>query len=154
MEKHKQEWHGGTNLKEYKIWEAMKRRCYATSDKSYPNYGGRGIIVCERWIHSFKNFLEDMKQRPSDTHTIDRINNNGNYTPENCRWTTRKEQIKNRRCAHNLTFNGTTKTMLEWSNITGIDYFTLHKRIKHGWTTEDALTKPWQYHHPKARLTV
>lgn len=90
--------HGMTNSSEYYIWCGMKSRCFNENNKRYKNYGGRGITVCDRWRDSFENFYEDMGPRPSSIHQIDRINNDGNYEPGNCKWRTPSENCLNRRC--------------------------------------------------------
>lgn len=94
--------HGCSLSKEYYAWAAIKQRCYNPKHNAYKNYGGRGITVCERWLNSFDNFLADMGEAPSKNHSIDRINNEGNYEPENCRWATAKQQANNKRCSRTL----------------------------------------------------
>jgi hypothetical protein len=129
---------------EYVVWMKMFDRCRNPRVHNYHRYGGRGITVCERWSN-YPAFLEDMGRRPSNLHRIERINNDGHYTPENCRWATRSEQARNRRSNHRLTFNGRTLTMIEWSEELGLPLFTLCRRIYQGWSVERALTEPIHY---------
>lgn len=89
--------HGKTKSPEYIVWGSMKARCFNTNEESYKNYGGRGITVCDRWKNSFENFLNDMGERPTNQHQIDRIDNDGNYEPKNCKWVTVSENSVNRR---------------------------------------------------------
>lgn len=139
--------HSVERTTEYTIWKSMKYRCHSTGDSSYHRYGARGIEVCERWRNSFENFLEDMGPRPSLDHSLERIDNEGNYCPENCRWATKTEQARNRRTNHFVTLNGETKTLMEWSEITGLGYTVITGRLNRGWTAEEALTlKPGATH--------
>lgn len=134
--------HGDTYSKEHRCWATIKRRCYNLRCSKYKYYGGRGITVCDRWLRSYENFLEDMGRAPSPDHSIDRINNDGNYEPLNCQWATMQEQNNNRRCSRYLTHDNQTRTLSEWSRFTGINSKTLHKRLKNGWSVEKAITTP------------
>ncbi|MGI5274748.1 hypothetical protein ACQEUU_37325 [Nonomuraea sp. CA-218870] len=128
---------------EFTIWVSMRARCEDPNSQGYPRYGGRGIAVCERWSSSFAAFYEDMGPRPSSDHQLDRIDNDGPYSPENCRWLDRVGQANNRRDNEVLTINGETKTIAEWARETGLKYHTLFQRIfKLGWSVERALTQP------------
>jgi hypothetical protein len=133
--------HGLTKSAEYGIWSAMKRRCYNTHCQDYPSYGGRGIKVCEAWL-KFENFYADMGPRPSSAHSIDRLDNNGDYEPGNCRWSTPIAQARNTRRNVRLTFNGKTQTISEWAYELGFSQRTLQTRLKRGWPIEAALTTP------------
>ncbi len=119
----------------------MRRRCNTPTHINFANYGGRGIKVCERWS-KFENFLADMGERPEGA-TLDRIDQNGNYEPTNCRWADAKTQSANRRTAVYLEYNGRSLSLTEWAKLTGIDYRTLSKRVfKQNWPVEKALTTP------------
>jgi hypothetical protein len=124
--------------KEYRAWSHMLSRCTNPMDKAYHYYGGRGISVCDRWS-SFKNFFEDMGRSTSDVHSIDRINNDGNYEPGNCRWATVKEQRRNKRDNRILTINGERRTLAEWVEKAGAIYKTAHNRLRMGWSPQEAV---------------
>jgi hypothetical protein len=133
--------HGMSLSREYHSWRAMLDRCENVNYREYQDWGGRGIKVCERW-HIFENFLADMGERPNGT-TLDRIDNNGNYEPTNCRWATGKTQCNNRRNNTIITYKGETKTLQQWADETGIYSGTISMRINHyGWNIEKALTTP------------
>jgi hypothetical protein len=124
----------------------MKRRCYNAATREYPNYGGRGIAVCSRWRDSFANFMSDIGT-PNDGDTLDRIDNNGNYEPTNCRWTTRTVQCRNRRSNAHLSLHGETLTLAEWAIRTGISRGTIWSRIhREKWPVGRALTTPARPH--------
>lgn len=127
----------------YRIWTGMRTRCNNPRMPSWPHYGGRGIKVCERW-KKFENFLADMGEKP-DGKSLDRINNDGDYCPENCRWATDIEQHRNRSDNVFWTHNGATRTISEWAEVVGLNRHTLADRVrKSGWSIEQALTTPVQ----------
>lgn len=131
--------HGLSKSREYQVWHGMFARCENPKSKSFQNYGGRGISVCERW-QRFENFLKDMGRAPTGK-SIDRIDNDGDYSPESCRWATRKQQSQNRRMRKTLTLHGETKRLFEWSAERKIKYSTLRSRLSAGWNIEKALTQ-------------
>lgn len=132
----------GQESAEYRSWRAMKNRCTNPNNAAYPRYGGRGIAVCARW-DSFENFLFDMGRRPSPKHSIDRINNDGDYEPGNCRWATSSQQNSNYSRNRWLTLDGETRLLSEWSVQTGIPETTIAARIDaYGWPIEAALQTP------------
>jgi len=119
----------------------MKERCCNQHARDYRYYGGRGITVCERWLLSFVAFLEDMGRRPSLRHMLERLDNDGPYSPENCCWATRIEQANNRRNNRLLTWNGRTQTLAAWSRETGIPQHRIEQRLNRcDWSIADALT--------------
>ena len=129
--------HGMVGTKTYKSWENMKQRCLnKNDDEHYKDYGGRGIKVCKRWM-IFENFYGDMGERPKNK-TLDRIDNNGNYCKENCKWSTQKEQNNNTRRNRLIIYRRKTQTMKQWAEELGINYTTLFWRLKNGWSVERA----------------
>jgi hypothetical protein len=129
---------------EYRVWKRMVERCHDPRDKDYRSYGGRGIVVCERWRSSFQAFIADMGRRPGPPrHSIERAHNDGPYAPDNCRWATRSEQDRNRRNSRLITALGRTLTLAEWARETGVYPATISVRIKKlGWTAERAVLTP------------
>lgn len=124
------------------IWHAMLARCYNPSTREYKNYGGRGITVCERWRNSLNDFADDMGERPTPQHSIDRIDNDGNYEPSNCRWATAQEQNRNNRRTRWITHNNETLCLQEWANRRGLQAYTILARLKRGWSMARALDTP------------
>ncbi len=132
----------GTRSITYATWKSMRQRCLDPNASNYHLYGGRNIHICQQW-EDFTAFLEDMGDRPSPNHTIDRINPDGDYAPGNCRWATAKEQGRNRRTNRMLTYKGETFCLVEWAERIGMNLDTLTDRLrKGGYTVEEALTLP------------
>jgi hypothetical protein len=144
--------HGMHKSAEYKCWKGMVQRCVNPKASHYMDYGGRGIRVCDRWREpngrGFMNFFEDMQKRPPNTE-IDREDNDGHYTPDNCRWATRQEQSRNKRSTVHITYKGKTQCMADWADELGIRRLTLWARIKKGWPIEEALTTPIRKQRPR-----
>ncbi len=118
-------------------WRHMIKRCYDHDNEHYKNYGGRGIRVCDRWLNDPNNFINDMGERP-ERMTLDRIDNDGDYTPENCKWSTRTEQTRNRRNTKTITYKGETKPLAEWCEKLGIPYQKVYQRLWDGWSIDQA----------------
>lgn len=134
--------HGLSNFgPEYDIWVAMVSRCTKVTDPAFHNYGGRGIKVCQRWIE-VRNFLSDMGKRPSAQHSVERKNNNGDYSPENCIWGTKDQQVNNTRRNRVVEFHGERMTWMQASKRFKIEYNTLRQRFRNGWSVEAALLTP------------
>lgn len=124
----------------YQTWYAIIKRCRRESWEPFKNYGARGIAVCDRWANSFPAFLEDMGERPSPKHQVERSDNNGPYCKENCVWATGSQQARNRRSNRLITAFGQTKTMVEWGEELGLRPDTIQKRLNRGKSPEDALS--------------
>ena len=135
--------HGLYDTRLHHTWGNMKDRCYNKNSGEYYAYGGRGIAVCEEWRHNFQAFYDwAVSHGYSDNLTIERVNVDGNYEPQNCKWATRKEQMNNTRRNRKLTYNGKVQTLQQWADETGIRVQTLWIRLDHGWDVEKALTTP------------
>lgn len=132
----------GLHEPEYRTYRSMKKRCLDPKNNRFNSHGGRGVTICERWLSSYSNFLEDMGRKPSPKHSIERIDNNGNYCKENCHWATSIQQANNRRSNKILTLNGQSKTIAEWGRITGFGWSVIQQRLRRGDTVEQSLTTP------------
>lgn len=139
--------HGESKTRLYYVWNSMKARCFTESHKSYANYGGRGITVCAEWKNSFEAFRDwamangynaDAKRGEC---TLDRIDVNGDYCPENCRWISQKEQCNNKGNNHEIAYNGKTQTLQQWCSELGLKYNTVSERLRSGWGIAEALHK-------------
>lgn len=138
--------HKMTGSRLYKVWQAMKSRCYYEKSEMFKHYGGRGITVCDEWKNSFISFYDWSIKNGYDENaergqcTIDRIDVNGNYEPNNCRWATIKQQANNTRRNHLIKYNGKTQTVSQWANELGVEPDSIFNRLQKGFTEEEALT--------------
>ncbi len=127
----------------YHIFFGIKNRCTNARNKDFPNYGGRGITMCERWINSVETFIKDMGPRPSKKHSVDRIDVNGPYSPENCRWADSSRQQRNRRGVKQLTYNGLTMGQNDWAEHLDLPVSTIAGRLLRGWGVAETLSIPY-----------
>lgn len=130
---------------EYRTWLGMIGRCHCPTATRYRDYGGRGVVVCERWRNSFENFLADMGPKPTPQHSIDRIDNSGNYEPSNCRWATMREQMRNRSGNRFITIDGVTQCVKDWERQAGLVNSCISGRLNRGWPINRDLLQPPNY---------
>ena len=134
--------HGMSGTPEYQAWHDMKRRCFNHNTKQYLDWGGRGITVCDRWL-DFENFLADMGSRPTSKHSLDRIDNDGDYSAENCKWATKAEQQNNKRNNKPLIkIDDVTLTITQWAKKMGYGEMVIQGRLNLGWSDYDAVMTP------------
>lgn len=138
--------HGLSKHPSYFVWASMVDRCANPGSAKWRNYGGRGIRVCERWM-DLANFVADMGEPAFDGAQLDRIDNDGGYEPGNCRWASRKVQLRNTRSNSVLEYEGQVRCITEWAEIYGIPTPTLRQRLKRGWPAHQALTEPVHEKH-------
>jgi len=144
--------HNMSNSRLYSIWTNMKRRCCDKKHKSYPRYGGRGISVCNEWLSSFDAFHKwAIGSGYEEWLSIDRVKVNGNYKPSNCKWSTNKEQSNNMTNNFMITYNGATKTLMQWSDELRIPYTTLYSRFVRGYSIKDVFTKKIARSQPRQK---
>ena len=145
--------HGMYRTPEYRAWKNMKHRCFNPNNKQYLDYGGRGISVCDRWL-DFENFLADMGSRPTSKHSLDRIDNDADYSAENCRWATKAEQGNNRRDNKPLiTIGKETYTIVQWENKMGYGARVIKNRLKRGWSEYKAVMTPVRFRSKSKKKT-
>lgn len=140
--------HGLTDSPEYVAWCKVKERCMTPGCKSYDRYGGRGIKMCDRWLHSFEMFLADMGKRPSSKHSVERVDNDGNYEPSNCIWGTPHQQARNRRSTVYVNVDGAKVSVAEAAELYGIPPLRIYRDVfRHGVSHEDAIARIREYHY-------
>ena len=130
--------HGGKGTSEYTSWQLMKDRCYNKNNRTFSYYGGRGVRVCDQWVGDFLAFISDMGNKPDPSYSIDRIDGDGDYTPDNCKWSSKTDQVRNRRNTKLVEYNGETKPLAEWCEILKLDYAKTNKRLWRNWSAERA----------------
>jgi hypothetical protein len=140
----------GIANRSYATWTAMRARCRSAKHPAWHNYGGRGIVVCPRWL-TFENFLADMGDKPEGLE-LDRVDNDGNYEPGNCRWVNHVEQNQNRRDSYRVAYDGRTQCLTALSQESGFSRTTLRGRLRRGWSIERAMTTPSDLYHKSRRL--
>ena len=138
----KYEKHGMDRTPEHRAWVSMKQRCNNPKKKEYPHYGGRGIKVCDEWMHSFAAFYRHVGDRPTGKHSIDRIDVNGGYEPGNVRWATQQEQIDNTTVVRMVSLNGRTQSISAWERELGLSKGQVRSREASGWSLEQAILTP------------
>ena len=157
-EKHGNYKHGCTNTKLFRLWEHMRERCYYPKHPYFKNYGGRGISVCDEWTEFIPFQRWAIANGYEDGMTIDRIDNNGNYTPSNCRWATMREQQNNKRSNRVVEYMGRKYTVTQLATIIGMNKTTLKERLNAGWSVEDAVNRPVRLrtrgYRPSAKMEV
>jgi hypothetical protein len=134
--------HGQSKTREYKIWNGIKKRCFNPNCAAYKNYGGRGIVMSDKWRSSFQSFLDDVGLSPTDMHELDRTNNNGNYEPGNVRWVLPRENALNTRRNRLIEYRGERLPMSELARRNGKSSGVLEHRLSRGWSVEDAVNRP------------
>lgn len=135
--------HLKTDTRLFRIWKGIKGRCFNKNNNKFKNYGGRGILICDEWKNDFKAFYDwAMANGYQDDLTIDRIDNNGNYEPLNCRWVSQKVQQNNKSNSYFIEYNGKSLTLSQWAELYGLNYSTVKSRLSYGWTIEKALFTP------------
>ena len=142
--------HGLSKTPLYRVWKGMRKRCLNPKEPGFHNYGGRGVSVCNRW-NEFANFDKDMGSSYGRGMFIERIDNDGNYEPKNCRWATRKEQNRNKRDTIYLTYRGTTMPLVSWCEKLGVNYWTAHQRYHSGFSSKEILSLT---HLPRRKLQI
>ena len=144
--------HGLSRTPEYQAWQQMKYRCFNPNHKRYSDWGGRGITVCDRWLN-FKNFLADMGSRPTAKHSLDRIDNDGDYSSKNCKWSTKAEQQNNTRYNRLITIENDTRTIVQWAKEMGFGETIINKRLDMGWSEFDAVMTPVRFRSKSTKKT-